>query len=206
MLGTIAAVTERVALGPLVARISVVPAVELVESFATLHEISAGRVIAALGLGDKASAPECVAYGLAVGPLSERAVAVASVCDALSARGVTTWVGGRSHTARALAGEHAHGWNLWDGDVSDFAEPGRSGLTLSWAGPCLVGATSARVTEKRRQRPQLPGPAGTVEELVAHARSYADAGVSWMIYAPPDLLSDPSVVDLLAKVASSLRP
>src|ERR1700722_11473141 len=52
VLGAVCAVTERVSVGPLVARIGLVPEDVLVAEFASLSHLAPGRVIAALGTGD----------------------------------------------------------------------------------------------------------------------------------------------------------
>ncbi|HYA67838.1 MAG TPA: LLM class flavin-dependent oxidoreductase, partial [Acidimicrobiales bacterium] len=58
LLGAVAARTDRVALGPLVARVGVVPDALLVAQMASLALIAPGRVIAGIGTGDSMSAPE----------------------------------------------------------------------------------------------------------------------------------------------------
>jgi hypothetical protein len=57
--------------GTLIARVTLVSTAQLVEQFTTLEEMAPGRVIAALGTGDKLSKPEHDAYGLAL-PESRR--------------------------------------------------------------------------------------------------------------------------------------
>lgn len=52
LLGALAAETERVTLGPLVARVGLVPDALLVHGMLTLHRILGDRLIVALGTGD----------------------------------------------------------------------------------------------------------------------------------------------------------
>ncbi|MGB8178824.1 MAG: LLM class flavin-dependent oxidoreductase, partial [Acidimicrobiales bacterium] len=62
----LAAVASRLPLtvGTLIARVTLVSTAQLVEQFTTLQAVAPGRVIAALGTGDKLSKPEHDAYGL----------------------------------------------------------------------------------------------------------------------------------------------
>ncbi|HET7720943.1 MAG TPA: LLM class flavin-dependent oxidoreductase, partial [Acidimicrobiales bacterium] len=52
LLGALAVETDRVVLGTLVARVGLVPDAVLVHTLVTLHRMTAGRLIAALGTGD----------------------------------------------------------------------------------------------------------------------------------------------------------
>src|SRR3954452_5497262 len=58
LLAAIAAETERVMIGPLVARVRVNPDAVLVNMFETLERIAPGRIIPCLGTGDSKSQKE----------------------------------------------------------------------------------------------------------------------------------------------------
>ncbi len=72
VLGAVAATTARVAVGTLVARIGLVPEGVLESEFEALAAIAPGRVVAALGTGDRLSAEENRAYGIDFAPAGER--------------------------------------------------------------------------------------------------------------------------------------
>src|SRR5947209_6587114 len=72
LLGALAAETQRVTLGPLVARVSLLPKPVLVHGLVTLHRVLEGRFVAGLGTGDSANRAENEAYGLGFGSVAER--------------------------------------------------------------------------------------------------------------------------------------
>src|SRR5271169_153104 len=76
LLGAVAAVTETVALGPLVARVGLVPDEVLVAELASLSHMAPGRLIAGIGTGDAMSAPENQAYGIAFADAGTRRLAL----------------------------------------------------------------------------------------------------------------------------------
>ncbi|HVL28515.1 MAG TPA: LLM class flavin-dependent oxidoreductase, partial [Acidimicrobiales bacterium] len=93
LLGALAAETERVTLGPLVARVGLVPDALLVHGMLTLHRILGDRLIVALGTGDSLNKDENEAYGRPFAPAAERLASLVACCGRLRAAGVTTWVG-----------------------------------------------------------------------------------------------------------------
>ena len=71
LLGAVAAETERVQLGPLVARATLRPPASLAAALDTAHRVSGGRLIAGLGAGDRQSRAENEAFGLGRGSMAD---------------------------------------------------------------------------------------------------------------------------------------
>ncbi len=182
LLGALAGATTRVAVGSLVARVSLLPNATLVHSFETLHRMLGDRLIAGLGTGDRLSVSENEALGIPFGPPDERRADLAECCDGLRARGIRTWVGAsqRSHATRDVALRTADAVNYWDVDPAVIAA--ERDIEVTWAGPPPAGGPSA-----------------------AHLRSLADAGASWAIYAPVYPPGDGrSMVETVASAAGGL--
>ena len=177
--------TERVRLGTLVSRVTLLPLPVLVSALATLDEISGGRAIAGIGTGDSLTRFENDAYGLPFPGLDERLALLADAARALRARGVTTWIGGRSRPVRAMAAAEADGWNSWDGpldELASFAADNGGRCDATWGGP--------------------PPPD---RDLAAHLRSLAGAGVAWAVYGPPPSVDWDSFISKLAGAAEAVR-
>src|SRR5687767_9030889 len=113
MLGAIAAETSTIAIGTLVARVSLVPEAVLANGFATVARIAGPRVIAGVGTGDHLSRAENEAYEVPFGSVDDRLAALADACRRLRAKRVPVWVGGRSAMVRRVAAAEADGLNLW---------------------------------------------------------------------------------------------
>ena len=185
MLAAMAVRTRRVRLGTLVSRVTLLPRPVLVEALATLDEISGGRAIAGIGTGDSLTRAENEAYGLDFPPLDERLWLLAEAARALRARGVTTWIGGRSRAVRAIAAADADGWNAWDGPVDElaaFAAANQGGASATWGGP-----------------PPADG------DLEGHLRHLAAVGVAWAVYGPPPSIDWAVFVAKLAGAAKAVR-
>jgi len=183
MLAAAAVATERVRLGPLVSRVTLMPPAVLVGALATLNDLSGGRVIAGIGTGDSLTAAENEAYGFDFPPVDERLRVLADTARALRQRGITTWIGGRSRAVRELAAAEADGWNAWDGSMEELAEFARRGRAeVTWAGP-----------------PPADG------EFATHLRRLAGAGPTWAVYGPPPTVDWPRFVSQLAEAAESVR-
>src|SRR3954469_21890353 len=103
LLAAVAATTSRVAIGPLVARVGLVPDAVLVNQFATLDRMAPGRVIAGLGTGDSMSRPEHEAFGLAFPPAADRLASMKRCGRILLDAGRPVWTSGRSAAAEAVA-------------------------------------------------------------------------------------------------------
>ncbi|HWC11066.1 MAG TPA: LLM class flavin-dependent oxidoreductase [Acidimicrobiales bacterium] len=235
LLGALSAETERVTLGPLVARMGLVPNAVLVHALATLHRMLGPRLLATLGTGDAGNRAENEAYGVGYAPAAERVAALLDCLRRLRAGGVPTWVGGRSRAVRRAALE-SDGWNRWGVDAATFAAevaafrelgplrsghagpPLRSGHAgpplrsvhagpeVSWGGQVLVGRTEAEAAEKLARIGARPALVhGTVADLTGHLAALADAGASWAVCAPLDVGTDPETVELVAEAAAPLR-
>jgi hypothetical protein len=165
LLGAIAAETSRVALGPLVARIGLVEDARLVQQFATLETLSNGRLIAALGTGDKKSSPENLAYGIGYPSAASRRASLIEVATSLVERDIATWIGGVSPGISALARDLKVAQNLWQVEPQVIESVARV-TSATWAG--LLPKDRARATRE-------------LGELV-------EAGASWVIYDWPGAL------------------
>lgn len=208
LLGALAVETDRVVLGTLVARVGLVPDAVLVHSLVTLHRMTGGRFIAALGTGDSLNREENEAYGVPFAPVADRVAAVVDCCRRLRAAGVTTWIGGRSPAVR-MAAANADGWNGWGTDVATWADEAAGvphGGELTWGGQVLIGRTRAEAGAKLRAHGPRPGlVAGTADDLKAHFDALAAAGASWAVCAPLDVGTDPQAVEILSEVAAACR-
>lgn len=208
LLGALAAETSRVTLGPLVARVGLVPDAVLVHGLTSLHRISGGRVIAGLGTGDSLNREENEAYGVDFAPVADRLAALGNCCRQLRAAGVTTWVGGRSAAVRAMAAE-ADGWNGWGTDAATFAREAAgvpASRALTWGGQTLIGRTREDADAKLRTHGPRPGlVAGTAEDLHRHLDGLRAAGAAWAVCAPLDVGTDPGAVEILAEAAAAYR-
>jgi len=174
LLGALAASTSGVSLGPLVARVGIVPDETLVAQFAALHELAPGRVIAALGTGDRLSFDENRAYGLPPESAPERRAAVRRCARTLLDLGVTVWVGGNASATVAIAEEVGAVPNLWQATPERVAaQANRSEVT--WAGMARPGGL----------REDLDA-----DELTAIAGRLARAGASWLVFGWPVRLAE----------------
>ena len=211
VLGAVAATTSRVVIGPLVARIDLLPEDDLVRGFLTLEAITGGgRVIAALGTGDRLSAPENIAYGVGQAPVLERLAAVARVADRLRGRGIETWIGGTSRVTAGLAREHADGHNLWAVTAEDLARRAAEDGHVpkkSWGGQVLIGRDRSELVALRARYGDRGGLiSGTVEGVADRLRALAAAGATWAVCAPLDYIAQPArAVETLCLVAEAVK-
>lgn len=131
----LAAVASRLPLtvGTLIARVTLVSTAQLVEQFTTLEEIAPGRVIAALGTGDKLSKPEHDAYGLAYPTPDARRALLRDAVAALSPR-MPVWCGAGSPATNAIAREFGVALNLW-GVSADVVRAEVAKGPVTWGGP-----------------------------------------------------------------------
>jgi alkanesulfonate monooxygenase SsuD/methylene tetrahydromethanopterin reductase-like flavin-dependent oxidoreductase (luciferase family) len=207
LLAAVAAETESISVGTLVARVGLVPDAMLLHALHTLHLIAGDRLVAGLGTGDLANRDENVAYGVGYPSMTERRARLVACSTVLSAAGVVTWVGGRSATAREMAvAGRARGWNGWGSDVASFAadaaELAGTGVEPTWAGQVLVGRTRAEADAKRERYGSRPGLVwGTVDDLRRHLDALAAAGATWAVCAPLDIGRDPSAAEIVAEAA-----
>jgi alkanesulfonate monooxygenase SsuD/methylene tetrahydromethanopterin reductase-like flavin-dependent oxidoreductase (luciferase family) len=117
--------------GPLVARVGLVATSKLVEQFTTLAALAPGRVIAALGTGDKLSEAEQVAYGLGHRSADERRQLLGDAFDALASL-MSVWSGAGATSTNQLARDRGVVINLWGTTPEEVRELARSG-PVSWA-------------------------------------------------------------------------
>jgi alkanesulfonate monooxygenase SsuD/methylene tetrahydromethanopterin reductase-like flavin-dependent oxidoreductase (luciferase family) len=205
LLGAVAAETERMHVGPLVARATLRPPASLVAALDTVHRVSRGRLIAGLGAGDHQIRAENEAFGLGHGSMADRVAALVAAVRVARDRGYPVWVGGnvdRVGDAIVLA----DGWNTWGGTVESFAVNASRvrelapEVTRTWGGLILLGRDDDHAAEKaaaRRVGPEVVygGPVRVAKRLQALDR----AGAAWVIVAPVDA-SDPENVDVLAEL------
>ena len=164
LLGAVAAATSTIHIGTLVARIGLVPDVVLIDTFASLEQISGGRLIAGIGTGDSLSRQENDAYGVPFDAAEERRTSLATVARAVRAHGIPVWVGGGRPSTTALAVEVDAAVNLWEDSAVRVSELCGAGFEVTWGGPL---------------RGDAPAMAG-------HLRLLADAGVTWVVAAWPE--------------------
>ena len=176
VLGALAGVTTRLCLGPLVARVGLLPEAQLVAALVSLHAMAPGRVIAGLGTGDSKSAAENFAYGVEFDPADERRLALRRSATALLAAGIPVWVGGGATATTELAVELGAAVNLWEGQPAALAAlQGRCEVT--WGGP-------------------VPD---AVPQIAAWLSELERAGATWAVCAWP------KSVEAVAEAAALLR-
>ncbi len=176
VLGAIAASTTRVCFGPLVARIGLVPDAVLVAELLSLHTMAPGRLIAGLGTGDRKSAAENLAYGIAFAAPAARRSALITVGRRVLEAGVPVWVGGGSPATSDLAVQLGAALNLWEGRLEALAALGAR-AEVTWAGPV----------------------AGGVPQIAQRLTEVAQAGATWAVCAWPES------VDAVAEAAARVR-
>jgi alkanesulfonate monooxygenase SsuD/methylene tetrahydromethanopterin reductase-like flavin-dependent oxidoreductase (luciferase family) len=134
LLGAVAAVTNRIALGTLVARVGLVPDDVLLAELLSLERLAPGRLVAGLGTGDSKSAPENLAYGIAYTSADHRRLQLRAVGRRLRDAGVPVWVGGGSPATSELAADLGVALNLWGAQPSALAAVSPR-TEVTWAGP-----------------------------------------------------------------------
>jgi len=214
LLGAIAAETDQVAFGPLVARATMRPPATLAAALDTLERIAPGRLIATLGAGDSASEPENASFGLPWGSEEARLQALEHTLAATRGRGYPTWVGGNSYALRLLAASDADGWNRWGAPVGRFTREAsavraqlpaaRDAFTLSWGGLFVLGTDEHSAELKRVRLDPAPGVLVGGPERVAEAlAAYGAAGAEWAMVGPVDS-SDPENAAILGERVAPL--
>jgi len=168
-LAAVAASTERIAVGTLVARAVIRPAGLLAKMAAAIDSASGGRMILAIGSGDRIDEPEHRAFGLPQPGLQERRAILEETVRAVQALfagatwpgsehvppltgplappprpgGPPVWIGGRSSGVMEMAARIADGWNGWGVPLEEFARKARA--LHEAAGSRTVEATWAGV-------------------------------------------------------------
>jgi alkanesulfonate monooxygenase SsuD/methylene tetrahydromethanopterin reductase-like flavin-dependent oxidoreductase (luciferase family) len=133
ILSAVAARTERLHVGTLVARMALVGTPTLVERFLTLNSLAPGRVIAGLGTGDELSRAEQIAYDTGYPSAEERWELLADALEALRGH-VDIWCGSGLPSTEEVARAHGATLNLWGATVARVRTVGARG-PVNWAGP-----------------------------------------------------------------------
>jgi alkanesulfonate monooxygenase SsuD/methylene tetrahydromethanopterin reductase-like flavin-dependent oxidoreductase (luciferase family) len=171
LLGAVAATTERVAVGSLVARIGLLPDDVLVASLLSLQRISAGRFIAGLGVGDQMSAQENLAFGIPYAPREERLASLKTSASRLLESGTTVWVGGRGRTIE-IARDVGAVVNLWGAGPDELAS-----VRADYSTEVTWGGTPGR-DNGNASRP-------TVSEIADQLTEMGLAGATWAVCTWP---------------------
>jgi alkanesulfonate monooxygenase SsuD/methylene tetrahydromethanopterin reductase-like flavin-dependent oxidoreductase (luciferase family) len=215
LMGAVAGVTHRIAIGSLVARATLRPPATLAHAFDTVARIAGpGRLLAAIGAGDAESREENETFGLGFGTVAERVAALTAAVDEVRDRGYPVWVGGVDPAVRKVAAAHADGWNRWGGDVDHFRARAttlrtraiRSPFTISWGGlVVLAGDDASALTKAERLGASAGVIVGGPDTVAGALRAFVDAGADWLMVGPVDS-SDPENARLLGhEVVPRLR-
>ena len=164
VLAAVAARTERIVTGTLVSRVGLLPDEILLAELRGVQEVSGGRLVAGLGVGDRKSVDEHLRTGIPMAPAGERRAAMSAVGRALTAGGATVWIGGGSPATTAVGVDLGVPVNLWEAPEPAVAAVFAAGAReVTWGGPL----------------PDDPVAAG------GRVASLAAAGVSWVVVAIP---------------------
>lgn len=163
LLAAVARRHEHLVVAPLVARVGLVGTGHLVNEFQTLLALAPGRVIAALGTGDRLSALENEAYGLEARSAAERRQLLHAAA-ALLGPSMPVWVGAGSTQTNELARSLGAEINVWDSPASAVAVLSASG-PVNWAGP-------------------VPS------DLSSTLNALSDAGSTWAVLGPEVNIAD----------------
>ncbi len=183
LLGALASETERIHLGPLVARVSLLANAVLVHNFESLRRMVGPRLIAGIGAGDRLSKEENEALGLPFPPVDERIADLRAVARAVRALGIPTWIGGTSDRVHAVAVAEADALNLWDVPPERVAAV--SDVEVTWGGA-------------------VPDTLVATADLL---RRLAEAGATWAVCAPPyrNVVDPADAVRIVTEAAEALR-
>ena len=214
MLGAVAAATERIRIGTLVARASLRPPAGLRAAFETVARLAPGRLLAGIGAGDSAAREENDTFGVPAGTVADRVRELRDAVAAARDRGFPVWVGGNSSTVRTVAAAEADGWNQWGSTPTVFGrhvealrrDAARSPFTCTWGGLVLLTEGGARAADAAGRagadwRVIVGGP----DQVAGRLADYVDAGADWVI-AGAVAARDPRQAALLGEaVAPRLR-
>ena len=217
LLGAVAAETETISIGTLVARATLRPPAMLAAMVTTAQRIAGNRVLVGIGAGDEQSRVEMESFGLPFGEETDRVMALRRCARALRATGAPVWIGGRARHVGLLAAEGADGWNRWGASIEAFTrEWGEvrslverlserpSLFTPSWGGLVVLGATESEAAAKAERLDAGPRTiVGGPEQVADALRAYVDAGARWIVVGPVDS-SDPENAAILGEAVLPL--
>ncbi len=211
LLGAVAVETRTITVGSLVARATLRPPLLSAAMFSSAIAIGggapgggdrdtgrSGRIVAALGSGDRESQIEHDRFGIPMGSLAARVERLADTVECCRAVGITTWVGGAHHDVLAVAGSRADGWNRWGGSPDEL----RSGRAIVRRAAEDAGRNPAEVVVTWGGVLDLTRPAA---ELVGELVPYVEAGAEWIIVGPRDAAA-PEASAIVAELAAQLGP
>ena len=167
LLGAVAAETERISIGTLVARATLRPPATLAAALDTVLRIAGPRAARRARRrrrgepGRDGDVRPAVRHRGGPGDGAAR-----GRCASLRDRGYPVWVGGRARHVGLVAAEGADGWNRWGGDAETFARElaevrglvraarrtSPRGSPRRGAGSCCSAATEAEAEAKRAKR------------------------------------------------------
>jgi alkanesulfonate monooxygenase SsuD/methylene tetrahydromethanopterin reductase-like flavin-dependent oxidoreductase (luciferase family) len=213
VMGAVAAATQRVGIGSLVARATLRPPATLAHAFDTVARIAGpARVSATIGAGDAESREENESFGLPFGTIDERIAALRAAVGAARDRGYAVWIGGTNSSVRQIASDDGDGWNRWGGTVEQFraqaatvvASATRAPFTASWGGLVVLGEDDVAAAGKASRLGVGAGViVGGPDTVSAALQGYADAGADWLVVGPVDS-SDPENARLLGEAVRPL--
>ena len=157
VLAAVATRVPSIMVGPLVARVGLVAPELLVEQFRTLGALAPGRVLAPIGTGDRLSAEENRAYGIAYPSAHERQDLLADVARQLR-DDFEVWIGAGASRTNEIARELSVALNVWNTSVAEIDAAITSGA-WNWAG-------NAR------------------EDIDAQLEELQEAGATWAVFSP----------------------
>ena len=161
VLAAVAASHPDLYVGTLVARIGLVANAVLASQFAALDALNGGRVICAVGTGDRLSAQENLAWGVPVGSAEYRRAELENLAVQLLAAGQTVWIGGGAPPTLAMAERIGATVNLWGATPEEVAAQAKH-TGVSWAG-------------------NVP-TSGTDEDLAALLEGLDAASATWAVF------------------------
>jgi alkanesulfonate monooxygenase SsuD/methylene tetrahydromethanopterin reductase-like flavin-dependent oxidoreductase (luciferase family) len=208
LMGTVAAATDRIAVGSLVARASLRPYATLANGFDTLARVlGVDRLLVTIGAGDGQSREENESFGLDFGSRDERVDALRGAVDEVRDRGYPVWVGGTLRAVREVAAAHGDGWNHWGAGIEQFRTQAREvreaaarePFAVSWGGLVVLAHDDDAAAAKAARLGAgdhviVGGPERVAEAL----RDYVDAGAQWLMIGPIDS-SDPDNARILGE-------
>ena len=135
LLAAVAAQHPELSVGPLVARVGLVPDDTLLGELRALAAVvgEGASLVAALGVGDTKGEPERVAYGLPAIPLEERLASLQVIADAIAAEGAEVWLGGAGPSVAKVATATGSAVNLWGVSPEQLAQRAAHSA-VTWAG------------------------------------------------------------------------